>query len=258
MAFREPTAKSPLDGVPRYATFAGTHIGRRRETNQDAFVAADDLGLYVVADGIGGAPAGDVASREAVDTVHAMVKRAIDTVPWLHPPLVHDDARKAIRLLESAVQGASYFVHSIGALDKSKRGLGTTLSAVLLAGSYAVMAHMGDSRIYRVRGAKPEILTQDHSELIVEPGNDGRVRKRELLTKSVGDHAYADVDLGIVSLCPGDRLLLCSDGLYRYMKPDDLVLASILGGKAAVDRLIELANDRGGADNITAILIEIE
>ena len=165
-----PTAKAALvpedDVAPaplRRTGHGRTDLGRKRATNEDAFFLDDQLGLYVVADGMGGHAAGEVASREAVDTLYGMVKRGVRGLSELVEPLSESDSRAACRLLEAAVQAATYFVYSIAEIDRDKSGMGTTISALLTLGDYAITAQVGDSRIYRIEGDAVEQLTEDHT-----------------------------------------------------------------------------------------------
>jgi protein phosphatase len=254
-------APAPL----RRTGFGGTHLGRKRSTNEDAFYADDELGLFVVADGMGGHAAGEVASREAVDTLYGMVKRGVRGLRDLAEPLSETDARAACRLMEAAVQAATYFVYSIAEIDRAKSGMGTTISALLVLGDYAVTAQVGDSRIYRVDGTDVEQLTEDHTLIawqlkqgLITPQEAARSPHRNVITRAVGNREYVQVDTRCIPLASGLRFLLCSDGLHAYLQDDDIPSIVAVGGMQAVDRFIELANERGGKDNITAVLVEID
>ena len=242
-----------------------TDLGRKRQTNEDAFFADDELGLYIVADGMGGHAAGEVASREAVDTLYGMVKRGIGQLHELVDPLDEADARAACRLMESAVQAATYFVYSIAEIDRDKSGMGTTISAMLVLGDYAVTAQVGDSRIYCINAGSVEQLTEDHTLIawqlkqgLITPQEALRSPHKNVITRAVGNREYVQVDTRCVPLAPGGRFLLCSDGLHGYLKDEDIPTIVELGGAATVERFIKLANERGGKDNITAILVEID
>jgi serine/threonine protein phosphatase PrpC len=242
-----------------------TDLGRKRTTNEDAFFLTDELGLYVVADGMGGHAAGEVASQESVDTVYGMVKRGIAGLKPLEDPLYEEDVQAACRLLESAVQAATYMVFSMAEMDRGKSGMGTTISAMLVLGEYAITAQVGDSRIYRIRGPEVEQLTEDHTLIawqlkqgLITPQEAKKSPHRNVITRAVGNRDYVQVDTGLVSLMPMDRFLLCSDGLHGYLRDQDIAPIVKLGGTNAVTRFIELANERGGKDNITAILVEID
>jgi protein phosphatase len=254
-------APAPL----RRTGYGLTDLGRKRQTNEDAFFADDELGLYIVADGMGGHAAGEVASREAVDTLYGMVKRGIGQLHELVDPLDEADARAACRLMESAVQAATYFVYSIAEIDRDKSGMGTTISAMLVLGDYAVTAQVGDSRIYCINGGVVEQLTEDHTLIawqlkqgLITPQEALRSPHKNVITRAVGNREYVQVDTRCVPLMPGGRLLLCSDGLHGYLKDEDIPTIVEMGGTATVERFIALANERGGKDNITAILVEID
>jgi protein phosphatase len=248
-----------------HSGYALTDLGRKRKTNEDAYLVDDELGLYIVADGMGGHAAGEVASREAVDTLYGMVKRGIRTVPESIDPSLDHDVRAACRLMESAVQAATYFVFSIAEIDRDKSGMGTTISAVLLRGGYAVTAQVGDSRIYRVMGDTVEQLTEDHTLIawqlkhgLITPQEAAKSPHRNVITRAVGNREYVQVDTGCVALGQGMRLLLCSDGLHGYLKEADIPPIVAQGGDAAVKRFVDLANERGGKDNITVVQVELD
>jgi protein phosphatase len=240
-------------------------VGRKRKSNEDAFFCDDALGLYLVCDGMGGHAAGEVASQEAVETVYGMVKRGLAGLRPLVDPIVEDDARAASRLMESSIQAATYMVFSMAEMDRGKTGMGTTISALLVLGDYAVTAQVGDSRIYRVNGDTVEQLTEDHT-LIAWQLKQGLITEQEaqksphknVITRAVGNRDYVQVDTRLVKLEPGDRFLLCSDGLHGYLHDEDIAPVVGLGGQNAVASFITLANERGGKDNITAVLLEID
>ena len=225
----------------------------------------DALGLYIVADGMGGHAAGEVASREAVDTLYGMVKRGIGDLRQLVDPVVESDARAACRLMESAVQAATYFVYSIAEIDRDKSGMGTTISALLVLGGYAITAQVGDSRIYKVEGGVVEQLTEDHTLIawqlkqgLITPQEAARSPHRNVITRAVGNREYVQVDTRRIQLVPSTRFLLCSDGLHGYLEDADIPSIVEMGGDASVKRFIDLSNERGGKDNITAVLVEID
>lgn len=261
MATSSPPAQPPL----RRTGSGLTDVGRKRKSNEDAFFYDDGLGLYIVGDGMGGHAAGEVASQEAIETVYGMVKRGLGSLRALADPLVEDDVRAASRLMESSIQAATYMVFSLAEMDRGKTGMGTTLSALLVLGEYAVTAQVGDSRIYRVSGDTVEQLTEDHTLIawqlkqgLITPQEAKKSPHRNVITRAVGNRDYVQVDTGLVKLAPGDRFLLCSDGLHGYLRDADIAPIVALSGEAAVERFIALANERGGKDNITAILVEID
>jgi serine/threonine protein phosphatase PrpC len=260
-----PMSSEPAPPPLRRTGTGLTDLGRKRQTNEDAYYLDDMLGLYVVADGMGGHAAGEVASQEAVETVFGMVKRGIANLHELEDPVQEEDVRNACRLMESAVQAATYMVFSMAEMDRGKSGMGTTISAMLVLGEYAITAQVGDSRIYRIRGAEVEQLTEDHTLIawqlkqgLITPQEAKKSPHRNVITRAVGNRDYVQVDTGLVQLFAGDRFLLCSDGLHGYLRELDICPIVRLGGEHAVKRFIELANERGGKDNITAILVEID
>ncbi len=241
-----------------------THVGMKRTLNEDAFLADDEIGLYIVADGMGGHAAGEVASEEAVSTAYGMVKQARPTLKELFEPLEEPTVRAARRLMESAIQAATYMVFTLAELDRDKTGMGTTITGFLVLGDHAVTAQVGDSRIYQIRNDEARQITEDHTliawqlrEGIITQEEARRSPHKNVITRAVGNREYVQVDTNVVKLEPGDRYLLCSDGLHGYLRNAEIPELVSRGGDEAVDAFIELANSRGGKDNITAILVEI-
>jgi serine/threonine protein phosphatase PrpC len=241
-------------------------IGRRRMSNEDALFADDALGLYAVADGMGGHNAGEIASQEALDTLHGMVVRGAADVRALDVEGATLDApRKAQRLLESAVQAATYMVFGIAQSDPEQHGMGTTLSALLLAGQTAITAQVGDSRIYLVRDGQASQLTEDHTLVgwqvkqgILSAEDAARSPHRNVITRAIGSRDYVQVDVHAIETQRGDVFVLCSDGLHGYLRDlAELPPISALGPEAAARRLIDLANERGGRDNVTVVVVAL-
>lgn len=237
----------------------------KRSLNEDSFLTDDDLGLYLVADGMGGHAAGEIASSEAVSTAHGMVKQASASLRKIGATLDEQQVRGATRLLESAIQNATYMVFTLAELDRDKSGMGTTITGMLLTGDVAITGQVGDSRIYQIRDGQVKQLTEDHT-LIAWQLREGIITEEEALrsphknviTRAVGNRDYVQVDTSVVQLAPGDRYLLCSDGLHGYLAGPEIPEIVALGGDYAVDTFIDLANSRGGKDNITAVLVEID
>lgn len=250
----------------RRTAFGDTDVGRRRVSNEDAFGLDTDAGVFIVADGMGGHAAGEVASREAVDTVLAMIRRDVQTFREIETgERTEDHVRRAKRAVEAAMQAATYMVFAIAETDPEHRGMGTTLSTLLVAGDLGITGQVGDSRIYRVRGAEVTRLTEDHTLVawqikqgIISPQEAERSPHRNVITRAVGSRDYVQVDTRVFDLVPGDRFLLCSDGLHGYL--DDAEIPPMLAKHPAdaVRGLIALANQRGGRDNITAVVVSID
>lgn len=243
---------------------AKTDVGRHRKSNEDAFFRDDELGLYIVADGMGGHAAGEIASHEAVDAILGMIKRGMPTIGKVDGVLDETQARAACRLMEGAIQAATYIVYAIAELERDKLGMGTTISAALVLGRSLVTGQVGDSRIYQIRGKEAVQLTEDHTLLawqvkqgLLTPDEAARATHRNVITRAVGNRDYVEVDTAVINIEPADRYLLCSDGLHGYLLTDEIPDIAALGGDKAVEKFIALANGRGGKDNITAVLVEV-
>jgi protein phosphatase len=244
-------------------------VGRKREHNEDAFVADDTLGLYVVCDGVGGQAKGEVASAESVEQVRNFVRASYPSIEaYLDAPdgELADEALFGLRrLLESAVQSACYMVYGIGEQDPEGTGMSTTLSALLTAGDVGIIAQVGDSRVYLVRDGRAVQLTEDHTLAmhklklgLVTPEEARTMKGRNTITRAVGHRDYVEVDTFHLDLEPGDRYLLCSDGLHGYLKEGEVeLLLDVARVEDAAVRAIEIANLRGGKDNITAVVLSV-
>jgi protein phosphatase len=254
----------------RRRSFALTDVGRRRPTNEDAFVADDTLGLYAVADGVGGNAKGEVASNETVDQLRNFVCSSHSTIEaWARLDGTTGDEERAerkldlLKLLESAVQSACYLVFAIGQQDPEGRGMSTTLSAMLLSGRTAFIAQVGDSRVYHLRDGRATQVTDDHTLInhklkrgLVTPEEAAKMKGKNVITRAVGHRDYVQVDTLALDLAPGDRLLVCSDGLHGYLKPGEAERILAAGSvEDAVTEAIALANGRGGKDNVTAVVV---
>jgi PPM family protein phosphatase len=248
------------------AAHALTDVGRVRDHNEDAYLVDDALSLYAVADGMGGHAAGEVASRLALDTARRVLGEGRARLAAFEAdPRNRELARDVSRLLDEAVQAACAAVYEAGQVDEAKRGMGTTLCMLMRLGAHAFVAHVGDSRIYLVRGDTCHQLTQDHNlqnELLkrgrLSPEEIGRVKQKNALTRAVGVYASVEVDTLKLELLGGDRLVLCSDGLYTYVSPEELVSILAGAGEQGAERLVDLANQRGGHDNITALVLTVD
>ncbi len=249
----------------RLQSCARSHVGLRRTNNEDSFFADDDLGLYVVADGMGGHAAGEIASAEAIDQIVGMVRQGADRLEALATEPSEAHRQDARRLLESAIQAATYFVHGMAELQPEKQGMGTTISAIAAAGSLALVGQVGDSRVYRLRGQTMSQLTEDHTlvNLKIKRGEiteeeAATASYRNVITRAVGVREYVEVDTFDVVMQPGDRYLLCSDGLHDYAEqPSDLRAVTAEPSLiTAAEGLITFGLDCGGKDNITVVLID--
>lgn len=254
----------PLDESIRF--FAATDVGRVRSHNEDNFLIDRRLGLFIVADGMGGHAAGEVASAMAVRLVHEEVKKGRALIEAFAsgeqggtPP------RRVLQLLEQSLQRASARIYEAAQADRSKRGMGTTCSVLLMAGDTSFVAHAGDSRVYLLRQNKLQQLTEDHTlhndllkRGLFTPEQLERVAQRNAITRALGIFEQLDIDTQFVETQPGDVFLLCSDGLHGYFEsPADLIEPLAADDDRGVKQLITLANERGGKDNITAIHVRV-
>lgn len=233
----------------RLRAAAATDVGNIRDNNQDDLLIIDDA-LFVVADGMGGHVAGEVASREAVDAMREAYEA----------PASIDDLRQAVRLANAAVWKR-------GADEPSYRGMGTTVTAVAVVDDDRLaIANVGDSRTYLLRDGELEQLTSDHS-FVQEAVRSGQLTpaqaeshpRRSQLTRALGVSDDVDVDVDVLDPVSGDRLLLCSDGLWDEVG-DELITMVLAGRKEpeeAASELVRWAKEAGGRDNITVIVIDV-
>jgi serine/threonine protein phosphatase PrpC len=228
----------------RFAVGARTDVGRVREGNEDSFMVHEPL--FAVADGMGGHQGGEVASKLALDRL----RKATDG---------------EIALVE-AVQDANKTVFEKAAQDPGLAGMGTTLTAFLAEGETLRMAHVGDSRAYLLRDEDLQRITKDHTvvERLVEEGRltpmEAEIHpQRSILTRAIGVEGDVQVDQASIDVRPGDRLLLCSDGLTGMVGEPEIqrILEEHGEPQAAADALVDAANEAGGQDNITAVVIDV-
>jgi len=255
------TAESDL----RVRAAARTDVGMVRERNEDAAYVDPRGRFFIVADGMGGHAAGDVASQLAVDVVRQRLEAARVYVERFAGMPPEQRQLLAMTVLECAVGAAHEEVCRRARREPDKHGMGTTLEVVLVTGSEAFVAHAGDSRTYLIRDGLATQITRDHTVAAVL-ASDGQMSPeqvrlspmRSVLVNAVGVGGDVHVDLTYVPLRPGDRLLICTDGLYHYFAADELVaeMAWTDAGRA-VESLVDGARDRGGHDNVTGVVVEV-
>lgn len=245
--------------LPKIEAAARTDIGLRRRSNQDSFGTDEQLGLYVVCDGMGGAAGGEIASRIAVDTFLQVARQELLSL--------HDKNAECTRCaMTRAAAAANRAVLARATFDIALRGMGTTLVAARLSGDSVTVLNVGDSRAYHFTATGASQLTLDHSYL-AEQVRCGRLTEAQaersglqsVITRAIGADQDVTPDLYATTLAPGDSLLLCSDGLTRHVNCEELarIVADAAHGPAdeACARMIALANARGGSDNITCLLL---
>jgi protein phosphatase len=250
----------------RYAV--ASDMGRVRKNNEDAFIANPTLGIFAVADGMGGHASGEVASRIAVESLQDFLARAGREK---NGPITED--RTAVlsspaNLLVNGFRLANQRIYKSSLEKEEYKGMGTTLVAVYLSGSSAIVAHVGDSRLYQIRGQAIEQVTEDHS-LVWEQYKQGLIPKaalssspnKNIITRALGLQPTVDVAVQERIPQPGDSLILCSDGLSDLVLEEEiLTISNEASGDfdRACNELTRLANQRGGKDNITVLLIQID
>ena len=251
----------------RFAT--ASDPGLVRQNNEDAFVADPNLGIFAVADGMGGHASGEVASRMAADLLREFIAQA--NKEYKAAPSEESTAvlSTPANLLVKAIRLANQKIYQTSQKQNDYRGMGTTLVAIYFPpSSIPVIANVGDSRLYLLRGRTIEQVTEDHS-LVWEQYRQGQILKealaqsphKNIVTRALGIRPTVDVDVRELETEPGDFFLLCSDGLSDLVPDEELfaVVKKASGNlQKACDHLIRLANQRGGKDNITLLLIRIE
>jgi len=252
----------------RISADAQSDVGRKRKGNEDALCLNDEQRLYVVADGMGGHAAGEVASRVAVDAIAEFVELTGGNQEITWPFGLDETISYEGNRLKTAVRHANTRVIEATRESAEYEGMATTVAAVLVDGDIANLAHVGDSRIYLWNGESIEQLTRDHSWVneqiengAISPEQARSHPLRNVVTRALGGRADLVVDIQSRRMAPGHMLLLCSDGLTT-MVPDDGIARILRESEGDVARatsaLVSEANERGGEDNITVVLLKFE
>ncbi len=246
-----------------------TDVGRVREHNEDSHYADAEQQFFVVADGMGGHAAGEVASKLAVDGVveswaRQEVRRQIEDYAE-HGDL--ERRRQLLKTLREGVLAAHESIVALSASDSEKKGMGTTLTGFLVAGGEALFAHAGDSRAYLVRDRIPVLLSEDHTVSSrlraagIDRGIDGPTPERfkGLLTNALGMPTDTRITTFVLPLYSGDRLVLCTDGVHDYLSEVEVgqIVQKAASPSRAAQDLVQTALDRGGADNATVIVVKV-
>jgi protein phosphatase len=241
-------------------------VGLRRDHNEDSFLVDLDLGLLVVADGMGGHAGGEHASKLAVETIQREVRSARESRggAFERPSTIEDSPLPDV--MRQAVEAASAAIFEAAQEDPELTGMGTTVTAALMDGNHAFVAHVGDSRCYLLREEKIYQVSEDHSLVneqikagAISPEEARTSRFKNIITRSVGFERSVAVDLMGIELQEGDRLVVCCDGLSNLVEDGEIL--SIAGAGPLVEgaeRLVALANERGGDDNITVIVASVD
>lgn len=239
--------------------WSSTDVGLKRDHNEDSFLCSDEIGVYAVADGMGGHLGGERASRMAVEIFEReMRERLRDAAPVDLAVIVPKSMSDAARL-------ASQAIYETALASPEHAGMGTTLTSLCFHGQSLTLCHVGDSRAYLVRDGRARQLTEDHSWIqeqvragLLSPGDALVSRFRNIITRSVGFEPGVTPDLFTMPVEAGDCYLICSDGLSNYFSVDEIgrILAGQFYGEAG-RTLVEIANERGGDDNITCVIVYV-
>lgn len=247
----------------RYA--ARTDVGKKRDHNEDNYLTLPGEGVFIVADGVGGRACGEVASALCVETFKSSAGSVHDRIVRFSAERTLDHRNDVLTALDAICQSATRRIYEAAEAD-GKKGMTTTLVAVAVGGGYAFVAHVGDSRAYLFRQGEVRQITEDHS-MVNELVRTGKMtyaearasRHRHVITRAVGLYPTVQPSLGAVELLPGDRILLCSDGLSDVVSPDEMLEHT---GEDdldfAVSKLIMAALQHGGPDNVTVVLLDPE
>ena len=250
-----------LSGILEIARL--TDVGQRRDHNEDAIASDPEIGLVVLADGMGGYKAGEVASEMAILTIIAELKEHIVNCPPGQRDADTGMQREA-RLLIDAVAKANESIYHVSQSQPQCAGMGTTLVVGLFTNDRILVGHIGDSRMYRLRAGELQQITEDHSLLqeqirsgLITPEQARESHNKNLVTRALGVDPQVELELHEHEVLPGDLYLLCSDGLTDLVEDEDIHLTmTALGAnlELAAHQLVEMANDNGGKDNISVIL----
>ena len=247
-----------------------TDVGRVRTNNEDSFRILETPNLFILSDGMGGEAHGEVASSLAVETIVKYCTEkdeSIDESGVTLAGIESDRWASETKLLRNAVFQANFNIYQSAQKHPEQRGMGATLTAGWVNGSKLSLAHVGDSRAYLLRTGSLQQLTNDHSLVaeqvrrgILTPQQAEESEMQSVLLRALGAHPEVDVDVEEVDLMPRDVLLFCSDGLTRMVTEPEVAgsLQAETVPMAAAQKLVELANERGGLDNVTVIVARVE
>jgi protein phosphatase len=239
-------------------------VGRRRSHNEDSIASDIAVGIAVLADGVGGNNAGEVASSIAVHTIVDSARKSLRSLSAGNIEKASGHRREAL-VIKSAIDKANEIIYQEAENKPEYRGMATTVVATMFYDDRMIVAHVGDSRLYRLRGKALKQITMDHS-LLQELVNQGvytseevkHVKKKNLVTRAVGIESTVTTDLREETVKPGDIHLLCSDGLSDRVE-DDAICAILNSHRSdlrkAAEALVDIANDKGGQDNISVMLV---
>jgi serine/threonine protein phosphatase PrpC len=246
---------------------ARTDLGRVRKNNEDCYAMDPSLQLFVLSDGMGGEAHGEVASALAVQTVLTHCRQSENSRATPIFGESSPDVSERTNRLASAIHLANRKVFETAASNAEQKGMGATLVAVWIEGQRLSLAHVGDSRVYLLRAGSMDQLTADHSLVaekvrvgILTPQEADASEMQSVLTRAVGTNSTVEVDTDEQALLVGDIVLLCSDGLTRMVTDPEIASTLLTSATAqeSADRLVDLANENGGVDNVSVIVLRLD
>lgn len=252
-------------GAIHLVSYAHSDVGKKRARNEDHFGVMPDAKLFIVADGMGGHAGGEIASAIAVNTVTSVIRNHADVLAAAQTCDGDIESSPVAHLLSDAVRGACYEIHHEASVNSELRGMGTTATALLFHEKEAFIGHVGDSRAYLWREGRLMQLTEDHS-LVNEQVKAGLIthkeaqhsRFRNIITRSIGFEDDVDVDMIALKIAANDTFVLCTDGLTGLVEDDEI--SDVLDTHdldEVPQALIDMANARGGDDNITVVVVHV-
>ena len=263
---RVPTKSLEGDAV-QIVSGGVTDLGRVRSNNEDSFRIVEPLNLFILSDGMGGEAHGEIASSLAVDTIEKICSSSKGDAQITLNGTTSENWAEPTRVLQNAVFQANLGIYQSSQEHPEQRGMGATLTAGWINGSKLSLAHVGDSRAYLLRTGNLQQLTNDHSLVaeqvrrgIITPQQAEESEMQSVLLRALGAHPEVDVDLDEFELFPRDVLLLCSDGLTRMVTEPEIAgtLQAETDPEKAAQKLVDLANERGGLDNVTVIVARLQ
>ncbi|MDD5688586.1 MAG: Stp1/IreP family PP2C-type Ser/Thr phosphatase [Elusimicrobia bacterium] len=247
--------------------FGITDLGLNRENNEDSFCIDETINIFVVADGMGGHASGQIASKMAVDVIKERMLYAFNNDKFEHFTSSKPNLSKHANYLVNCIQIANKVIYESGKNYPQNKGMGTTVVSALIVGNNLIVAHVGDSRLYLIRNNDINPLTIDHS-IVMEQVRKGLISTEEasksdmqnILTRALGTEESVEIDVSEMPINNNDYILLCSDGLLRMVNDKDILktITELKKPELICGKLIAMANDAGGKDNITVVVAQMQ
>ncbi len=252
----------------KFRAYGLSDLGRVRKLNEDSFLVSDDLKLYLIADGMGGHAAGDVASRKSIELIKAFIERTAKDNDITWPFEMNLELAPEANKLIAAVQIANKEIYRMSSTNPELKGMGTTIAGLFIAEAKGYVVHVGDSRVYLMRNGRLKQITEDHSwvneqlkEKVITKEEAKQHRWKNVITRALGSEKEVKIDLQEENIVSGDIFLICSDGLSGMVEREtmeDIIKKHINNLSEAAEKMIDYANKAGGVDNITVILIKAQ